>query len=75
MKVIIAQTGGDIKKAFRQYSEILASIEQGLKRRGKKFIWSSKYGYLTSSPQNIGTGLEVQVMVRLPKLYKVSQFL
>ena len=34
-------------------------------------MWSSKYGFLTSLPENIGTGLEVQVKVRLPELIKV----
>ena len=37
-------------------------------------MWSSKYGYLTSSPRNIGTGLEVEVEVRLSKLCKVGKF-
>ena len=74
MKVVVTQTGGDIQRAFRQYSEILSSIEDGLKRNEKKFMWSSKYGYLTSSPRNIGTGLEVEVEVRLSKLCKVGKF-
>ena len=74
LKVVITQTGGDIQRAFRRYSEILSSIEEGLKRNEKKFMWSSKYGYLTSSPHNIGTGLEVEVEVRLSKLCKVGKF-
>ena len=71
IKLYINQPGGDIQKAFRQYSELLLSLEESLKRSGKKFMWSSKYGFLTSSPNNIGTGLEVRVRVRLPKLIKV----
>ncbi|XP_058942311.2 creatine kinase M-type-like [Pocillopora verrucosa] len=74
LKVVITQTGGDIQRAFRRYSEILSSIEEGLKRNEKKFMWSSKYGYLTSSPHNIGTGLEVEVEVRLSKLCKDPRF-
>ena len=36
-------------------------------------MWSSKYGFLTSSPHDIGTGLEVQVMkARLPQLIEVK---
>ncbi|KAJ7365022.1 Creatine kinase S-type, mitochondrial [Desmophyllum pertusum] len=74
MKLVITQPGGDIQKAFRQYSELLSSVEGSLKRKGKKFMWSSKYGYLTSSPHNVGTGLEVQVNVLLPKLSKDPRF-
>ena len=72
MKLVVTQPGGDLQKAFRQYSELLSSIEENLKRKGRKFMWSSKYGFLASSPQNVGTGLEVQVKVRLPKLSKVK---
>ena len=50
------------------------SLEESLKLSGKKFVWSSKYGFLTSSPNNIGTGLEVRVRVRLPKVIKVRAF-
>ena len=34
--------------------------------------FNAKYGFLSCSPENIGTGLEVQVKVRLPKLMKVQ---
>ena len=72
MKLVITQPGGHVQKAFRQYSELLSAIEGYLTRKGNKFMWSSKYGFLTSSPHDIGTGLEVQVKARLPKLIKVK---
>ena len=72
IKLVITQSGGDIQKAFRQYSELLSAMEGCLTRKGNKFMWSSKYGFLTSSPNDIGTGLEVQVKARLPKLIKVK---
>ena len=71
MKLVITQPGGDIQKAFRQYSD-LSAIEGCLTRNGNKFMWSSKYGFLTSSPHDIGTVLEVRVKARLPKLIKVK---
>ena len=71
MKLVITQPGGDIQKAFRQCSMLLSAIDACLTRKGNKFMWSSKYGFLTSSPHDIGTGLEVQVKARLPKLTKV----
>ena len=41
------------------------------KKHRKKFMWNWKYGFLASSLNNIGTGIEVKVRVRLPKLIKV----
>ena len=41
-------------------------------RKGNKSMWSLKYGFLTSSPHDIGTGFEGQVKARLPKLIKVQ---
>ena len=72
MKLVITQPGGDLQNAFRQYSKLLSAIEGCLKRKGNTFMWSSKYGFLKSSLHNIGTGLEVQVKARLPKLIKVK---
>jgi len=72
MKLVINESGSGIEKAFRQYSKLLSAIEGCLLRKGNKFMWSSKYGFLTSSPHDIGTGLEVQVKARLPKLIKVK---
>ena len=72
VKLVITQLGGDIQKAFRQYNKVLSATEGCLTGKGNKFMWSSKYGFLTSSPHDIGTGLEVQVKARLPKLMKVK---
>lgn len=47
-------------------------MEESLKQTGKRFAWTSKYGFLSCSPENTGTGLIVQVKVRLPKLIKVQ---
>ena len=72
IELVITQSGGDIQQASRQYSELLSAVEGCLTRNGNKFMWSSKYGFLTSSPHDIGTGLEVQVKARLSKLIKVK---
>ncbi|XP_078367858.1 creatine kinase, testis isozyme-like [Oculina patagonica] len=74
IQLVITQPGGDLQNVFRKYSELLSSIEGNLNRKGKKFMWSSKFGFLASSPHNVGTGLEVQVKVRLETLCKDSRF-
>ena len=61
-----------MQKAFTQYSKLLSAMEGCLARNGNKFMCSSKYGFLTSSPLDIGTGLEMRVKARLPKLIKVK---
>ena len=40
-------------------------MEESLKQTGQRFAWTLKYGFLSCSPENIGTGLEVQVKVPL----------
>ena len=37
-----------------------------------KFAYNNKYGYLTSSPTNLGTGLRASVIVHLPALSKTQ---
>ena len=74
MKLVITQPGGDLQKAFRQYSKLLSAIEGCLIRKGNKFMWSSKYGFLTSSSHDVGTGLEVQVKARVSKAYKGENY-
>ena len=58
-------------QAFRRYCELLASIQEALASSGKEFMWSPKYGFLTSSPKDLGTGLHVEVKVRFAKLIEV----
>ena len=63
LKLYITQPGGNILKAFKRYSELLESGEGSLKQTGERFAWTSKYGFLSCSPENIGAGLELQVML------------
>ncbi len=50
----------------------MASIENALKSveaiDGIEFATSSKYGYVTSCPSNLGTGMRASVHVKVPNL-------
>ncbi|XP_020612226.1 creatine kinase M-type-like [Orbicella faveolata] len=65
MKLVITQPGGDLQKAFRQYSKLLSAIKGCLTRKGNKFMWTSKYGFLTSSPHYVGPRFE-RIIDELP---------
>ncbi len=43
-------------------------IEEGLTAHDAAYAYTEKYGFLTSCPTNLGTGLRVSVMLHLPAL-------
>merc|ERR1712226_1651112 len=45
-----------------------AAVGAELRRTGRDFSRSDHFGFLTACPSNIGTGLRVEVVVKLPKL-------
>ena len=45
-------------------------MENELKSDGVSFAHDDHYGYLTTSPANIGTGLKYNIFVKLPNLAK-----
>ncbi|XP_031564670.1 creatine kinase U-type, mitochondrial-like [Actinia tenebrosa] len=75
IKFVISNTNGDLRQAVREYMEILAEVEQILKRKQhKEFAWSSKYGYLTSDLTDVGTGLHIEVKIRFKMVHKTEFF-
>ena len=71
IKFVVTQAGSDIKEAFKKYCELMRIVEDSIQNGGRRFLWSEKYGFLASSPLDIGTSLRVDVKVRLPNLGKV----
>lgn len=72
IKFVISNTNGDLRQAVREYMEILAEVEQTLRRKlHKEFAWSSRYGYLTSDLTDVGTGLHIEVQLRFKMVHKV----
>jgi len=57
------QPGMNLQKAWEVADELDNALEQGL-----SYAFSSKLGYLTACPSNVGTGLRASVMLHLPGL-------
>lgn len=71
------RSGFDVEGAFSGICDVDRQLEKEL-----PFATSSKYGYLTACPTNVGTAMRVSVMVHLPaltlkdhidKVYKAAQ--
>ena len=55
--------GFQIKESFNDLNKIEEYLENHF-----EFAFNNKYGYLTSCPTNLGTGIRVSVMMHLPAL-------
>jgi len=68
LRIISMQKGGDINVVFKRLSEGLALIEDSITKNGggKKFSLDARYGYITSCPTNLGTGMRASVHIDLP---------
>lgn len=64
----IFSCGLDLENTLNLAIEIDQKIEEAL----GGYAISKKYGYLTSCPNNVGTGLRASVMVHLPALSKTK---
>ena len=63
IRLQVFSAGLDIKNIYRLAEEIDEKICKNL-----DIAFSEKYGYLTSCPSNVGTGLRVSAMMHLPGL-------
>jgi protein arginine kinase len=57
------EAGLSVKKAWKNVSQLDDALESYL-----NYSYSDKYGYLTSCPTNLGTGMRASVSVHLPAL-------
>lgn len=60
------ESGLQLDKAWQQVNSLDDLFEAGM-----DYAFSSRYGYLTACPTNVGTGIRVSVMLHLPAL-KIS---
>merc|ERR1712100_377863 len=59
--------GSRLDEVFNRLKTMLDTVE---KIDGIKFARSDKYGYVTSCPSNLGTGMRASVHVKIPNLTK-----
>ena len=70
MRCISMQMGGNVKEVFARWARAINEVEKSLGKSGFSYSYNDHYGYLTTCPSNVGTGLRASVMLKLPKLYK-----
>ena len=67
LKIQVFASGLELESSLNLAMEIEEKLDKEL-----KFAYNNKYGYLTSSPTNLGTGLRASVIVHLPALSKTQ---
>merc|ERR1719377_293101 len=65
LRIISMQKGSNILEVFKRLSDGAAKIEEKA-----KFANDSHFGYVSTCPTNMGTGLRASVHIHLPKLMK-----
>jgi protein arginine kinase len=68
LRIQCIEAGLGVNKAWRKISALDDELEENL-----NFSFSSKFGYLTSCPTNLGTGMRVSLFVHLPALTMLEQ--
>jgi len=63
LRIQSIRSGLALSTAWREADEVDDKLEAGL-----DYAWSSRFGYLTTCPTNVGTGLRMSVMLHLPGL-------
>ena len=74
IRVISMRKGGDLHGVFTALSQTVQAMEQSLQKRGHKFVYDERLGYLNTCPTNIGTALRASVFVKLVRLGRQPGF-
>lgn len=61
------EPGFNIDKCYEKLEEFTDSLEKKL-----EFCKNEKYGYITSCPTNVGSGMRVSVLLHLPALARIG---
>ena len=67
-RIQVLRNGFDLDKAWKAIDSLDSKLEDRL-----DYAYSSKLGYLTACPTNLGTGMRASVMMHLPGLYISNQ--
>ena len=63
LRIQVLRSGLQLLEAWNQINHIDDTLEEKL-----DYAYSSRWGYLTACPTNVGTGIRVSVMMHLPAL-------
>merc|ERR1719217_1442548 len=70
LRIMCMKKGTKLNEVFDGLKELLDTVES---IEGIKFATSDRYGYVTSCPSNLGTGMRASVHIKLPNLTKDGQ--
>ena len=65
LRIMCMKKGSNLLEVFTNLNEMLETV-QGID--GIEFAKDESYGYITSCPSNLGTGMRASVHVKIPKL-------
>eukprot|EP00928_Gymnodinium_smaydae_P002008 TRINITY_DN1070_c0_g2_i2.p1 TRINITY_DN1070_c0_g2~~TRINITY_DN1070_c0_g2_i2.p1 ORF type:complete len:848 (-),score=213.91 TRINITY_DN1070_c0_g2_i2:141-2480(-) len=63
---------GDFSTAYMRAWEAISCMESGLQEQGETWARDRRLGYLTTSPMDVGAGMQAYVTMRLPMLQSYS---
>jgi len=63
LRIQVIRSGFELKEAWKTIDEVDNKLEKKL-----CYAYSSRFGYLTACPTNVGTGMRASVMLHLPAL-------
>jgi creatine kinase len=69
------EPGGDLEKLFAKFDRGLKELESRIKASSAMFMSDQHLGNITTCPSNLGTGLRVSALIKLPHLGRVSRLL
>ncbi len=65
LRIMCMKKGSNLLEVFTNLNEMLSAVES---IDGIEFAKDENYGYVTSCPSNLGTGMRASVHVKIPKL-------
>jgi creatine kinase len=68
LRIVATSNGGDLSAVFGRLSRALTQVEQSLHKRGHAFCYHPRYGFVNTSPENLGTALRASVFIKLNRL-------
>lgn len=63
LRIQVIRSGFELKEAWKTIDDVDNKLEKKL-----TYAYSSRFGYLTACPTNVGTGMRASVMLHLPAL-------
>ena len=65
LRIMCMKKGSNLLEVFTNLNEMLKTVES---MEGIEFAKDDSYGYVTSCPSNLGTGMRASVHIKIPKL-------